>query len=127
MFDLLYALAALLVANGYVFGLFLTSVVYGKVTHAFMAFSASLMFLFLFYRGTALQSSATAMATAVFTLGVSAGALWEIFEWSIDIIDGLADTITDLLADIVGSLIAAILAIAIRRCGSRRHSGPPSV
>ena len=59
------------------------------------------------------------MATAVFTLGTSVGALWEIFEWSTGTADGLSDTITDMIVDSAGALAAALLALAIRWRGRR--------
>ena len=51
LFDVLFALAALLGAVGYVFGLFDGGVPYDKPVHAFTTFSVSLAFFFLFYRG----------------------------------------------------------------------------
>ncbi len=119
VFDVLFALAALLAAAGYVFGLFWSVAPYDKLTHAFMTFSVSLAFFFLFYRGAVPRRRAIAMATAIFTLGTSVGALWEIFEWSIGSTEGLSDTITDMIVDSAGALAAALLALAIRWRGSR--------
>jgi uncharacterized membrane protein YjdF len=119
VFDVLFALAAVLAAIGYVFGLLRSVGPYDKLTHAFMTFSVSLAFFFLFYRGAVPRRRAIAMATAVFTLGTSVGALWEIFEWSTGTADGLSDTITDMIVDSAGALVAALLALAIRWRGSR--------
>jgi hypothetical protein len=119
VFDLLFTLAALLVAFGDVFGLFERVVLYDKLTHVFMAFAVSLAFFFLFYRDASPRWPAIAMATSVFTLGVSAGALWEIFEWSTGNEYTYADTITDLLMDSAGALGAALLALAIHQRGGR--------
>ena len=49
LFDVLFALAALLGAIGYVFGLFKEVAPYEELLHAFMAFSVSLAFFFQFY------------------------------------------------------------------------------
>jgi len=48
-FDVLFALAALVGALGFVFGLFDEIVPYDELTHAFTTFSVSLTFYFLFY------------------------------------------------------------------------------
>jgi FlaA1/EpsC-like NDP-sugar epimerase len=119
VFDLLFALAALLVALGFVFGLFERVVPYNKLAHVFMTFAVSLAFFFLFYRDASPRWRAIAMATSVFTLGVSAGALWEIFEWSTGNKYSYSDTITDLLMDSAGALVAALVALAIHQRGGR--------
>lgn len=119
VFDLLFAVAALLGALGSVFGLFERSVPYDKLAHVFMTFTVSLAFFFLFYRDASPRWRATAMATSVFTLGVSAGALWEIFEWGTGSKYSYSDTITDLIMDSAGALIAALVALAIHQRGGR--------
>ena len=65
------------------------------------------------------------MATAIFTLGVTLGSLWQIAEWttgqvfSITVIFGLTDAITDLIANSVGALLAAFVVFAIHRRAKR--------
>ena len=104
LFDLGFALAALLAAIGYASGFLESVAYYDKVTHTFMTFSVSLAFL----------------ATSVYTLGFTAGALWEVFEWSTGIGEGgLSDTITDLIVDGGGALAAALVALAMRERGER--------
>jgi hypothetical protein len=76
----LFALAALLGAIGYVFGLFEEVAPYDELLHGFMAFSVSLAFFFLIYGGAAPWRQAAATTTSVFTLGEAVGALWEVFE-----------------------------------------------
>ncbi len=71
LFDVLFALAALLGAIGYMFGLFEEVAPYDELEHAFMAFSVSLAFFFLFYGGAVPRRQAVAKATSVFTLGVA--------------------------------------------------------
>ena len=119
LFDLLFALAALLGAIGYVFGLFEEVAPYDELEHAFMAFSVSLAFFFLFYGGAVPRRRAVATATSVFTLGVTVGALWEVFEWVVGIGGGLSDTISDLVVDSVGALAAALVALVLRWHGDR--------
>lgn len=82
LFDLMFALAALLAAIGYAFGFMESVAYYDKFTHAFVTFAVSLAFFFLFYAGDVPRRRVVPLATSVFTLGVTVGALWEIFEWS---------------------------------------------
>jgi hypothetical protein len=55
----------------------------------------------------------------VFTLGVTVGAYWEIFEWFFVGKYTMADTISDLLVDSGGALAAALVALVLRRSGDR--------
>src|SRR5688572_1768250 len=119
LFDVLFALAALAGALGFVFGLFDEIVPYDELTHAFTTFSVSLTFYFLFYRGAVPEGRAFALGTSVFTLGVTVGAYWEIFEWFFVGKYTMADTISDLLVDSGGALAAALVALALRRSGDR--------
>jgi hypothetical protein len=119
VFDVLFALAALAGALGYTLDLFGEIVPYDELTHAFTTFSESLAFYFLFYGGAVPERRAVALATSVFTLGVSVGAYWEIFEWFFVGHYTMADTINDLLVDSAGALAAALVALALRRRGDR--------
>jgi hypothetical protein len=118
-FDVLFALAALAGAVGFTFGLFDEIVPYDELTHAFTTFCVSLTFYFLFYGGTVPERRAFALGTSVFTLGVTVGAYWEIFEWFFVGKYTMADTISDLLVDSAGALAAALVALALRRSGDR--------
>lgn len=119
IFDVSFALAALLGAVGYAFELFSEIVPYDEITHAFMTFSVCLAFYFMFYARAVPEQRAVALATSVFTLGVTVGAYWEIFEWYFVGRFTLADTISDLILDSVGALAAAVVALALRRPGDR--------
>lgn len=119
VFDVSFALAGLAGALGYAFGLFDEVVPYDELTHAFTTFSVSLAFYFAFYGGAVPERRAVALATSVFTLGVTVGAYWEIFEWFFVGHFTMADTISDLLVDSAGALAAAIVALALRRRGDR--------
>ncbi len=55
----------------------------------------------------------------MFTLGVTVGAYWEIFEWFFVGHYPMADTISDLLVDSGGALAAALVALGLRRSGDR--------
>ncbi len=99
VFDVVFALAALAGALGYAFDLFGEIVPYDELTHAFTTFSVSLAFYFLFYGGAVPERRAVALGTSVFTLGVTVGAYWEIFEWFFVGKYTMADTVSDLLVD----------------------------
>jgi hypothetical protein len=118
-FDVLFGLAALAGALGFVFDLFDGIVPYDELAHAFTTFSVSLTFYFLFYRGAVPDGRAIALATSVFTLGVTVGAYWEIFEYFFVAEYPMADTISDLLVDSAGALAAALVALVLRRSGDR--------
>ena len=118
-FDVLFALAALVGAVGFALGLFEEIVPYDELTHAFTTFCVSLTFYFLFYGGAVPERRAFALGTSVFTLGVTVGVYWEIFEWFFVGHYTIADTISDLLVDSAGALAAALVALALRRSGDR--------
>lgn len=73
LFDLLFALSALLNAFGFVFGLYREVMLYDEVAHAVTIFSLTLAFFFLFYRDAVPHLRTLAMVTAVFTFGVTTG------------------------------------------------------
>ena len=53
----------------------------------------------------------------MFTLGVTVGVYWEIFEWFFVGKYTMADTISDLLVDSGGALAAALVALLLHRSG----------
>ncbi len=117
-FDLFVAVAALLNAFGFAFNFYTRLRLYDETAHAFTVFSLTLALFFLFYRDQVPERGA--LATAVFTFGMAAGALWELAEWSTGLVldvrvnSGLDDAMTDLLANGVGALVATLLALAVR-------------
>ena len=121
-FDLFVALAALLNAFGFAFNLYTRLWPYDEAAHAFTVFSLTLALFFLFYKDQVPERGA--LATAVFTFGMAAGALWELVEWTAGLVlgarvnSGLDDAMTDLLANGAGALVATFVALAVR--SSRR-------
>lgn len=137
-FDTLVATAALLNAFGFAFDLYRAIPHYDDVAHAVTVFAVTLAFFYLVYREPFGRDRAAVTAVAVFTFGVTIGALWEILEWTAEvtfdhnIVFGEDDTATDLIANAVGALAAAGLALAIRDRHPRRRdhdttAGAPTV
>ncbi len=122
-FDLFIAVAAVLNAFGFAFNFYTRLWLYDEAAHAFTVFSLTLALFFLFYRDQVPERGA--LATAVFTFGMAAGALWELVEWTTGLVlgvrvnSGLDDAMTDLLANGAGALVAALLALAVR--GARKE------
>lgn len=70
--------------------------------------------MLIFVRGDRLSAPPLLLAAMAFSFAVSIGALWEIFEFSMDQLfglnmqkDGLMDTMNDLIVDSIGALIGA--------------------
>jgi hypothetical protein len=59
----------------------------------------------------------------VASVGIAAGALWEVAEWAFDqfapgdVIKGKDDTVLDIVMDTIGSVLAALLALRYRPSG----------
>jgi hypothetical protein len=70
-------------------------------------------------RGAVPEGRAVALGTSVFTLGVTVGIYWEIFDWFFVCKYTMANTISDLLVDSGGALAAALVALLLRRSGDR--------
>jgi uncharacterized membrane protein YjdF len=119
-FDTLVAAAALLNAFGFTFDLWKKVPLYDNVAHAVTIFAVTLAFFYLVYREPFGYDRAKVMGVAVFTFGVTIGALWEIVEWTAEVVldknvvFGEADTATDLVSNSLAALAAAALAMAIR-------------
>ena len=73
------------------------------------------LLIFMLFEGDRYAAPAWALATLAFCVGMSIGALWEIFEFGMDQVfglnmqkSGLVDTMEDLIIDSVGAGIGAI-------------------
>ena len=86
--------------------------------HGFSAMGFGVIgFLFIFYlfKGDKYAAPPWAVAFFAFTFALAIGALWEIFEFTMDEVfglnmqkSGLIDTMWDLIVDTVGALVGAI-------------------
>jgi hypothetical protein len=113
LFDLLFVVAALLNAGGWVWGLFYLPGPYDEITHAFTTFSVTLALSFLVY-GSLLSSfrhHRLLYVLVIASFGIVIGALWEITEWLLQVINSLNDTIIDLIMDSIGATIAALMSL----------------
>jgi hypothetical protein len=85
--------------------------------HSFAALVLGLtgfLFIYVFYKSNRVQMAPIYVAFISFGTAMSLGALWEIFEFLMDLSwglnmqkSGLVDTMTDLIVDAIGGLIAA--------------------
>ena len=87
------------------------------VLHFISALSFGMMgflLIFMLFEGDKYAAPAWALAVLAFSLGLSIGTLWEVFEFSMDQVfgmnmqkSGLADTMKDLIINAVGAAIGA--------------------
>lgn len=113
LFDFLFVIAALLNAGGWVWGLFYQPGPYDEITHAFTTFSITLALSFLVYSSmlTVFCQHRLLYILTIVSFGISIGAIWEIFEWLVQVINDLDDTISDLVMDSIGATMAALLSL----------------
>lgn len=87
--------------------------------HSFSALVMGLigfLMIYVFYMTNKIRISPVYVAIITFSLAVTVGLLWEVFEFLMDYFfgtsmqkSGLVDTMTDLIVDMAGALLAAIL------------------
>lgn len=72
--------------------------------------------IYVFYMTNRIHIPPLMVSVLTFSLSVTTGVLWEIFEFCMDWFfglnmqkSGLVDTMTDLMVDVLGSLVAAVL------------------
>ena len=73
------------------------------------------LFIFMLFEGDRFAAPPSALAFIAFCLAMTAGAIWEIFEYAMDLTfglqmqkTGLDDTMSDLMIDGVGAFIGAL-------------------
>lgn len=119
LFDLLFVLAALANAGGWVWGWFYLPGPYDELVHAFTTFAISLALSFLVYQSMLpiFREHTLLYLLTIASFGIAIGALWEVAEWSAgkilatEIIGSLEDTIVDLVMDSLGAGLAALLSL----------------
>lgn len=105
LFDLLFVAAALANGAGWVWELYSQVIGYDELVHAYTTFAASLSFGFTLYYSMRAHFRTVTFALAVVTMGIAAGAIWEMFEWTIIKVH---DPVPDLMVDTVGAIVAGI-------------------
>ena len=127
LFNVVFVLALLVDGAGWAWGLFESVVPLDEISHGLTAMALTLAVGFYVYRGLLEEypRHLAPLLVALLTLGVSIGALWEVFEWIVGIEMSVSDTISDLVADTTGALLALPLAwSALRQKDGRRNTGP---
>ena len=112
LFDFLFVVAALLNAGGWI-GLFYQPGPYDEITHAFTTFSITLALSFIVYQSMLplFRRHRRLYILTIASFGIAIGALWEVTEWAIAVINDLDDTIVDLIMDTIGALAAALFSL----------------
>jgi len=116
---MLFVLAALLNAGGWVWGLFYLPGPYDEITHAFTIFSITLALSLLVYGSllTSFRHHRLLYVLTIASFGIAMGAVWEVTEWLAgkilpsEVIGRLDDTIMDLVMDTLGAGLAALLSL----------------
>jgi hypothetical protein len=119
-FDPTIALVALVNALGFVLHFYRRVLPYDEIAHTLTLFTITLAAHYLIYRRERLGDGIIRW-TALFTLGVAIGALWEIAEWIADlvlrsdVVPGLSDSMIDLVVDAGGAAVAALIVLRLLR------------
>ncbi|MCY7366581.1 MAG: hypothetical protein LH474_00310, partial [Chamaesiphon sp.] len=119
LFDLLFALAAVLNAGGWVWNWFDVIGPYDEIVHGFTIFALTLTLSFLVYRPLmpVFRCHTLLYLVTIASFGIAIGGLWEIGEWSAgkifptQVIGSVDDTATDLIMDTIGAVLAALLSL----------------
>lgn len=128
LFDLLFVIAALVNAAGWVWNLFKLPGPYDELVHAYTTFAITLALGWLAYGSLfdSFREHRWLFMLVVASFGIAIGAVWEIAEWTADlllradVVAGLHDTIVDLIVDSIGALLAG--AAAVWALGKRSDS-----
>ena len=113
IFTLLFVLAGLINAAGYLFNLFKTPVWFDETVHFYTSFTIVAAIGWLLFSATSMSAAGHPwrFPAKVTGLGIVLGILWEIFEWIIGIIGSPSDTLTDLLMDTLGAVAAGLFCV----------------
>ena len=127
---LLLAAAGVANAAGYALDLYSRFWWFDRVLHACTIFALT-FWLALFVCRRALRGGngqGALLVLLIASVGVAAGAIWEVMEWVFDriapgdVIKGKNDTIIDIVMDTVGALLAAMASVKVLR--PREAIGP---
>jgi hypothetical protein len=107
---LLFVIAAIVNAVGWIWNEYKHTYGYDEFAHLFTTFAVTLSLGFLTYRRMQgyFHKHRSHFALAISSFGISLGALWEVFEWSL--IGDLRDPVGDIIVDSIGAALAGITA-----------------
>lgn len=113
IFTLLFVLAGLVNAVGYVLNLWRTPYWFDEAVHFYTSFTAVAAIGWLLFSRTSMNAGRhpVRFALAVTGIGIVLGLLWEVFEWTIGIIGSPSDTMIDLLMDTLGAVAAGLFCV----------------
>lgn len=118
LFDLLFVVAAVVNAAGWVANIW-TVPGYDEAVHAYTSFALTLALGFVSFYSVRMhfRGHGALFVLTVASLGLAVGALWEVFEWALAMPHNNPGM--DLLMDAVGALAAGLLAAWLVRHESR--------
>ena len=110
LFSLLFVLAGLINAVGYVFNLWKSPLWFDETVHAYTSFTMMAAIGWMLFARSGLNAAGRSgrFTLAIAGLGLVVGVLWEIFEWIIGIIGSPVDTAVDLVMDTFGAIAAGL-------------------
>lgn len=114
-FDMLFVIAAIINAAGWVWSLFDPVWGYDEIAHFYTSFAVTLSLGYLTFHGARayFREHLVHFAIIITSFGVTLGAWWEVAEWLALL--PLADIAGDLVADTFGALLAAVIATTVLR------------
>ena len=87
------------------------------------------LFVFMLFEGDRFAAPPSAIAFITFCLAMTIGALWEVFEFAMDVTfglnmqkSGLNDTMGDLIVDAIGASIASLHGVSLSGAQFRRSA-----
>jgi hypothetical protein len=110
LFNLLFVVAAILNAAGWVWSLYGKIPGYDEFTHFFTSFAGTLSLGFLTFYAvrTHFQDHRLHFMLVIASFGITLGAFWEIFEWAL--LKELPNPVFDMIMDSLGAIAAGVAA-----------------
>ncbi|NJN18955.1 MAG: hypothetical protein HC822_23210 [Oscillochloris sp.] len=119
LFDLLFVVAALVNAAGWVWDLYAMPGYYDEIAHAYTTFAITLALGWLAYGSLfgSFREHRWLFMLVIASFGIALGAIWEIGEWTVDVLfpvqvtNNMYDTMIDLIVDSIGALFAGVVSV----------------
>ena len=110
LFSLLFVMAALLNAAGWVWGFYGSITGYDEFTHFFTTFAGTLALGFLMFKNVRAQflDYRLHFVLVIASFGITLGVFWKIFEWLF--LKQLANPVIDMIMDSIGAITAGVTA-----------------